>query len=106
MITSSDVMNEVASIFHITAEGMRSKSRSDEYVFARKVFIYVCNKHLPISDHDISRKLDREKSLARHELKIIKRHIENKEPKWAIYWGKYERESSLYRLLLVKPIIK
>lgn len=99
MVTSNEVMIEVASIFNITVDGMRDKCRLDEYIFDRKVFIYVCNKYLSISDYEISRKLNRERSLARKELKIIKRHMENKEPKWAIYWGKYERESSLLRQL-------
>ena len=100
MATSSEVLKEIASIFNITVDEIKDKNRHDEVSYPRKVWLYVCHKHLNIPKRELSRKLDRELSYTRHELKIIDRHISNSENKWLCFWNKYERESMILKQLI------
>jgi chromosomal replication initiation ATPase DnaA len=102
MVTSSELLKEIADIFNTTVEKLKDKDRIDELIFPRKVFIYVCYNYLNMSGAAISMKLNREKTSSKKELDIIERHIENKERKWLEYWNKYERESSIWKQLLNK----
>lgn len=102
MITSTEVMKEVASIFNLSPDYFLIKCRLDEYTYPKKVYMYICNNYLSLSKAEISRKLRREKTYTGKELKIIQRHIDNKEHKWLLYWSKYERESVLLKQLINK----
>lgn len=102
MVTSSELLQEIADIFNTTVEKLKEKDRSDELLFPRKVFIYVCYNYLKMSGSVISRKLNREQTFSKKELDMINRHIENKERKWLEYWNKYEKESSIWKQLLTK----
>lgn len=102
MVTSSELLKEIADIFNTTVDKLKEKDRSDELLFPRKVFIYVCYNFLKMSGSVISRKLNREQTFSKKELDMINRHIENNERKWLEYWTKYERESSIWKQLLNK----
>lgn len=102
MVTSSELLKEIADIFNTTVDRLKEKDRSDELLFPRKVFIYVCYNFLKMSGSVISRKLNREQTFSKKELDMINRHIENNERKWLEYWTKYERESSIWKQLLNK----
>lgn len=102
MVTSSELLKEIADIFNTTVDRLKEKDRSDELLFPRKVFIYVCYNYLKMSGSVISRKLNREQTFSKKELDMINRHIENNERKWLEYWTKYERESSIWKQLLNK----
>jgi chromosomal replication initiation ATPase DnaA len=102
MVTSSELLKEIADIFNTTVDRLKEKDRSDELLFPRKVFIYVCYNYLKMSGSVISRKLNREQTFSKKELDMINRHIENNEHKWLEYWAKYEKESSIWKQLLNK----
>ena len=42
MVTSSELLKEIADIFNTTVDRLKEKDRVDELIFPRKVFIYVC----------------------------------------------------------------
>lgn len=100
MITSTEVMKEIASIFNLSLEDFEIKCRLEEYTYPKKVFMYVCHNYLSLSNCELSRKLKRERTYAYKELKIIQKHIDNKEQKWLLYWNKYENKSILLKQLL------
>lgn len=99
MVTSSELLKEIADIFNTTIEILKEKDRSDELIFPRKIFIYVCYSCLKMSGSLISRKLNREQTFSKKELNIVNRHIENNERKWLEYWNKYKKESNIWRQL-------
>jgi chromosomal replication initiation ATPase DnaA len=100
MVTSSELLQEIADIFNTTVDRLKEKDRIDELIFPRKVFIYVCYNYLNMSGAAIAMKLNRGKTTGKKELDMINRHIENKERKWLEYWTKYEKESSIWKQLL------
>lgn len=102
MVTSSELLKDIADIFNTTIERLKEKNRSDELIFPRKIFIYVCYNYLKMSGALISRKLNREQTFSKKELDIVNRHIENNERKWLEYWTRYEKESNIWKQLLIK----
>jgi chromosomal replication initiation ATPase DnaA len=100
MVTSSELLKEIADIFSTTVDRLKEKDRIDELIFPRKVFIYVCYNYLKMSGPAIAMKLNREKTSSKKELDMINRHIENNERKWLEYWTKYEKESNIWKQLL------
>lgn len=99
MITSSEVMQEVATIFNLTTDEMKAKNRSDSYTYPRKILIYVCCKQLKMKGAAISRLLKKDVCYGPKMLHSINKSVRTGDMKWLEYWKKYERESSIWKHL-------
>lgn len=99
MITSSEILNDISTVFGIPIEQIKAKGRSDEFSICRKIFVYVCINKARIAKADISRKINRESSYCKNEMKIIHRNISDNDPKWLVFWNKYQQESKLWSSL-------
>ena len=97
MLTSSDVLNEVALIFRVPVVDIKAKNRHDEVVFCRKIFLFVCVTHFKISMAQLSRMLNRDSSYCKKEMKIINREVINNKSKWVEAWNKYQKESKIWQ---------
>jgi len=95
MVTSTDVFNEICSIFDISASDMKYDVKSIKAIWCRKLFSFICYEKLGLSMSDVSRKLNRSKTYGKYTINQLSVHINNADPEWIKAWQKYEDNSTL-----------